>query len=783
MSANICNICGANYKFEDGLWVCPACDHIKDDGLTNEETVILTNAYQKLRFGNFSESEELFLDIIEKYPKISDAYWGLFLSRNYIKYDKHLDEKAFPIFFKINNELISLEYVDSAINCASKKKKEYYQNQINNINFCINYWNNEITKQKPYDVVLSINDNVSQCLNNEVSSLYRNLVKKKYRVFLKRENTNKEQIELDLLTLFAINSCKAIIFFGESIEDFSSTYFKNNYQRYFAQIDGNEKNSDGALICYKNMKFSMLPQKLKMLQCFSLDSENSQETLIDFVRRNMLASSHTIPQLDRIKLNEYVPVAQSHKLIGQIDIKPLERSANIIVLSSNEKIDIVKKMIKDDSLHDKCQEMIDEILLEDPNNVQALVLKLFLSYNAFDEKSFVENVFVFEDYDLVENIFSQGDIDSSEKILDMLYDILQKLILSMPESDEEKKLIKFIIQYDYENREKNIRKLIVDSIDANKFNLFVLLIENFFCNDVLDYYHKYEKVLLDNCEFDKAKELFLKELSIDSQNKWANLGIISCDVKEESIYLYNEFTYKIVDIEENELLNYFSLLEQEELVDTISNILYTVNDFINFKNSDLKKYTEKFNADTINFYEKVLMCYPYEYLTHSINADKDIVVSLVNLSRLCVEAGFFDFSRKILNFLIVSNIESSEIYFLLMQANSECSSKQMMIESDYDFNMCEEKLKFFKFATNEEIEKFTKILEQQKSLIKAQKDIVGKLFLKKLFTFGFCCIFILLLIFLYYAVLGNTTGFVNGIEYKILITSVISLLFTLLIRR
>jgi len=511
MSANICNICGANYKFEDGLWICPACDHIKDDGLTNEETVILTNAYQKLRLGNFSESEELFLDIIDKYPKISDAYWGLFLARNYIKYDKHLDEKAFPFFLKIDSELVSIEYVESAINCASKRKREYYQNQINNINFCLNCWKTNILKQKPYDVVISVNDNASQMLMNDVNNLFRNLTKKKYRVFLKKENLNREQSELDLLSLFAIKTCKAIIFFGESLENFSSLEFKNDYQRYFLQVENEEKSSDGALVCYKNMRFSMLPQKLKMLQCFNLESENSQEVLFDFVRRNMIASSQNVPQLDRIKLNEYVPVVQTQKLIGQVNIKPLEKKADIITLSSNEKIDIIKKMLQDESLHGKCQEMIDEVLLEDSNNVQALLFKLFLSYNAFDEKSLVDNVFVFEDYDLVEQIFSQGDVDASIKVLDMLYSVLSKLILSMPESEEEKNLVKFVIQYDYEARQNNITKLINDAIDANKFDTFNLLIENVYSNDVLSYYERYEKILLDNCEFNKAKELFGEE--------------------------------------------------------------------------------------------------------------------------------------------------------------------------------------------------------------------------------------------------------------------------------
>lgn len=37
MSQNICNICGTNYEYRNGKWVCPCCDAIKPDEITNKE--------------------------------------------------------------------------------------------------------------------------------------------------------------------------------------------------------------------------------------------------------------------------------------------------------------------------------------------------------------------------------------------------------------------------------------------------------------------------------------------------------------------------------------------------------------------------------------------------------------------------------------------------------------------------------------------------------------------------------------------------------------------------
>ena len=78
---NICNICGANYVYKNGKWVCPACDNIKQEEITNEEVVLLTNASTKLRMADFDDAEELYRDCIKKYPNNAEAYWGLILSK------------------------------------------------------------------------------------------------------------------------------------------------------------------------------------------------------------------------------------------------------------------------------------------------------------------------------------------------------------------------------------------------------------------------------------------------------------------------------------------------------------------------------------------------------------------------------------------------------------------------------------------------------------------------------------------------------------------------------
>ena len=96
MNQSICNICGANYEYRNGRWKCPACGAFKAEELSNEEATLLYNAAQKLRVQEFDVAEELYSDIINKYPKQHEAYWGYVCAKYGIKYEVDFDGRKIP---------------------------------------------------------------------------------------------------------------------------------------------------------------------------------------------------------------------------------------------------------------------------------------------------------------------------------------------------------------------------------------------------------------------------------------------------------------------------------------------------------------------------------------------------------------------------------------------------------------------------------------------------------------------------------------------------------------
>ena len=127
---NICNICGANYEYVNGRWMCPACGAYKAEELSNEEVTLLYNAAQKLRLADFDDAEQAYADIVQKYPLNHEGYWGRLLSKYGIKYEEDFDGKKIPTCYATTIESIlgDSDY-KRATELAPPDVREYYARQ------------------------------------------------------------------------------------------------------------------------------------------------------------------------------------------------------------------------------------------------------------------------------------------------------------------------------------------------------------------------------------------------------------------------------------------------------------------------------------------------------------------------------------------------------------------------------------------------------------------------------------------------------------------------------
>ncbi len=130
MKPNICNHCGGALEYRGGLRVCSSCGAYKPRILSEEESVLLYEAFQKLRLYEFDEAERDFVTVIRKYPENPEGYWGRLLSKYGIKYKA--DDSGGKIPFcdiSLDRSITAEEDYIKAESLASKEMAAYYRVQ------------------------------------------------------------------------------------------------------------------------------------------------------------------------------------------------------------------------------------------------------------------------------------------------------------------------------------------------------------------------------------------------------------------------------------------------------------------------------------------------------------------------------------------------------------------------------------------------------------------------------------------------------------------------------
>lgn len=272
---SICSICGANYEYLNGRWKCPACGAYKAEELSNEEVTLLYSAAQKLRLSNFSEAEEAYSDIIEKYPENANAYWGRLLSKYGIKYEEDFDGRKIPTCYAASIEsVIDDNDYSKAIELADKQTKDYFVKQAEYIERVRKEWIDKAKKEKPYDVFICYKDSdlekgIERTADSVVAQdLYIHLTEQGYRVFYSRESLRDKVGEKYEPYIFnALATAKVMLVYGSSAEYIKSTWLKNEWHRFYKKVASGEKHSEALIVACDGFSPSELPTILSSKQC------------------------------------------------------------------------------------------------------------------------------------------------------------------------------------------------------------------------------------------------------------------------------------------------------------------------------------------------------------------------------------------------------------------------------------------------------------------------------------------------------------------------------------
>ncbi len=274
--ASICNICGANYEYKNGKWLCPACGAYRAEELSGEEVTLLYNAAQALRLNSFDMAEDLYADIIRRYPQNSLGYWGFVLAKYGIKYEIDSNGSSIPSCYNSTyGDFREEPYFQKAVALAEPDTARYYTEQAESIASACAEWNREAS-QYDYDIFISfkatddLENETEDC--REAQNLYTALTERGYKVFFSpvsmRMYAGKHY---DAYIFNALDKAKVMILYGSRSEYLTSTWVSNEWTRYLRKIDRGEKQDGSLLIACDGLSPDALPRPLRHLQ--ALDAQ------------------------------------------------------------------------------------------------------------------------------------------------------------------------------------------------------------------------------------------------------------------------------------------------------------------------------------------------------------------------------------------------------------------------------------------------------------------------------------------------------------------------------
>lgn len=676
MDKNICNICGGNYIYKDGKWICACCDNIRQDEITNDELVLLSNAATKLRMADFDGAEELYLDFIKKYPKNSEGYWGLLLSKYGIKYEDDFDGKRIPTVYATSIEsIINDEYYKKALALADKDREKYYKQQANKFELIRQEWVEKASKEQPVDIFICYkdsdeeNDIARTDDSYEAQNLYTYLMSKGYSVFFSRESLRDKVSEKYEPYIFnALNTAHVMIVYSSSKEYIESTWVKNEWTRFLKKIKNKQKQPNSLIVAFDKMKSSELPKAFSSVQCMNASEKTFYADLEKHIQKVIKKATTPIAKLERVELKENVKHKKTKKLTKEI-VKREIGTYSVEQLTGDDETQLktaYKFLAR--GLFSDAEEIFNKILEKTNRNGQAIIGKLLVDLNATSVDNIAKHINEETDLDQFEDAIAFSDKEFALKILSGLK---KSSIYHFNEGNYELaiNLFEAIIKYNVEDTSyiEQINSIITDLIiqDKNDIanNLITLLLKTF-TEDTDKYLTELERVIdifRSQSEFTLAEKYIDMYMNIYKGNPkivWKSiLNGIGCNDEEKlADYIYNLEDFKTFE-------HLLQIAEDKNSI--IDKVLNSIKDCVSLY-SHLGVYTDCSRV--------------FDAIIRYTADDKKYIDVIFDFAKICQEKGLFTLAEKYYAIVISEEETNHNAYWRLLQSKLKAKNNKELIE-------------------------------------------------------------------------------------------------------
>ena len=570
MQNNICNSCGANLIYKDGRWVCPACGLTRAEDISNEESTLLYNALQKLRMASFDDAEDAYRDIVDKYPKNSEARWGLVLAKYGIKYEDDYDGRRLPTCYatSIESVLTDKDYLAAVDLCADASRRAYYVEQGKLIEKIRIEWLEKASQEPQYDVFLCFKD--SDKANNmertddsiEVSNLYTHLTELGYHVFYSRVSLrDKVSEKYEPYIYNALNTASVMIVYGSRIEYFTSVWMKNEWTRFFKRMRDGLKVEGSLVVACEGVNPAELPKPLNAMQVMDATSKTFYGDLERHIEKVISIAKRPKATVDRIEIsgaigkkktsigNEIKTIkiggdnivkkktvvldsAVTVREIGQYEVPALTADENVRLKNIYRSIE--------NGFFDNAGKAVAEVLAKNKFSSQALLASLLVHYEARSLDDLRTKMTEVDDFKLIHTVIEYNEKDIGESIIAILCDLI-RLAIANGEYDKAVSYLKEVIVYNSNSvsaLKTELRpiatKLLTASSEASEQIYDVLVGAYQDADSYIDYLQEYVNDCLKSGNFSIAKKYNNRVVELDDGNLPATLAEMYIEVSAKN---------------------------------------------------------------------------------------------------------------------------------------------------------------------------------------------------------------------------------------------------------
>ena len=510
MSIFKCKMCGADLNVKEGqkIITCEFCGSTQTVPTSdNDKKIAFYNRANSLRIKNeFDKAMFTYQSIIAEFPKESEAYWGVCLSKYGIEYvdDPYTGDKVPTCHRTLYDSILNDKDYLNALEYSDEVTKKLYEKEAIEIDKIQKRIIKLSQKEESYDIFISYKESDERGERTKDSvlgeDLYDKLTLEGYRVFFSKISLeNKLGHEYEPIIFNALITAKVMLVIGSKIEYFNAPWVKNEWSRYLHFMEDDK--TKHLIPCFFEMNAYEMPEEFLAFQAQDMSKIGAFQDIIKAIQR--LIGERKKAEINSSNNNE--SYSSSNSSYYQFNLTPYyRRIENALKNGEFEKADWV----------------LDEILAINPNDAKGYIYRIL-----------VDNKFK----NIDELILSSFDLENDPNYLEALNNA----------SNEYKEELKDILnRIKNKNNDLNYNKA-KDFIKNKNYTEALKILSSL--NGYLDSKILYEELFnkISKEEYEKANKFFLNKEYEKAYELYSSLSDYedSLKKKEECFSLLNEERY------------------------------------------------------------------------------------------------------------------------------------------------------------------------------------------------------------------------------------------------